>query len=468
MAAAALQQLNATSPLSGGGQSVGSVNNAAATNPMSATGNLTQKKSDGAGGSTGKMKVLDKEMIDKLRAVASPDGSPTGLEGLGSGRKGRSTETRGSNRSGKSGKSGDKSRPRSRNKSGDDKSESPRSSAGGEKEHAHKARHNPAVRKRAEISAKFDKIEAIRARDKKGIAERLRRQQEVREERFKRLMENSSGMGDLNYQTATDIREREEREEQKRVKLHADREEKLFAPLAHQVYNYMNPPNRKMQQYFSGSKKVGFTLPDEIFCLKANVHADPAWRPLADTVRENAFHTTAHNLLGRSQSAPSLYGTAGLQPPSSAPSSIGRAPDEGSLLLPPARSKEVLDPTMWSQVKLQGTMYGRLAQVFQESSENAEVGLGFRRMRRGGPGHHIPDESDTIRAAGTRKHRVKGYHDHGVLEGETGYRGESCHWKKEHGSSSAAPLQDHFQFDLGHQSVNLEFPLGKKMWPEFH
>jgi hypothetical protein len=263
-----------------------------------------------------------------------------------------------------------------------------------------------------------------------------------------------------------DIREREAREDMQKRKAHADREDKIFQPLANQVYQYMNPPNRRVQQYLAGSKSVKFILPDETFRLKANVHADPAWRPLADTVHENAFHDAAQALLGHSQSAPSLQG--GLpQPPFSAPAAFGRSSEGG--LVPRARSRQVLDPTQWSQVRLQGTRYGKLAQVAEESSHLESSGSrAFRRMRRGGSCAHLPDETDKIAAAGTRKHRVMGHHDKGVLRGEFGHRGESSGWKTDHGSSSAAPLQDHFTFDVGHAATNLEFPLGKKMWPEFH
>jgi hypothetical protein len=411
------------------------------------------------------MQIPDREAFDKLfRNVSTPESPP---EGLG---KGRSTETRGSNRSGKSGKSPKSaksgSRPFSRDKK--EESESPRSSAGGEKEAAQKARLDPVVRKRAEITAKWEKTEAIRAKDKKDIAERISKRQNWRDDRFKRLMDTSWFMGaevDMNYRTAMDMQLHASHQENRRAQLHAAREAKLFQPIADQVHNYMNPPNRRLQQILNGTKSVSFHLPDETFQLKANVHGDPAWRPMADHAKENAFHEHASKLLGQSQSAPSLR--AG--PPSSAPAAIGRpgpednGPLERKALIPRSRSRQVLDPGNWSQVRLQGTMYGKLAQVAEESEGNHA----FRRMRRGGADAHLPDEGDGIAAAGTRKHRVFGSHHKGILTGDSGYKGESGTWKTDVGSSSAAPLQDHFTFEMGRAVTDVEFPLGKKMWPVF-
>jgi hypothetical protein len=240
------------------------------------------------------------------------------------------------------------------------------------------------------------------------------------------------------------LRERDAHEDRRRRDLHAAWEEKVYQPIATQAHEHLNPPNRQAEQKLVGSKSVSFTLPDEKFKLKLIVDGDPLRKPLVETNMENAFHNAAGHVLGHAHSAPEFH--------------VRRRPGH---VLPHARSKPTFEPQNWTQVKLQGTLFGHFAQV-------CEHGPGFRRCRRGGTDMHAPDEGDGVPAVGKRTTRATGHNDLGILKGWTAAQGESSNFKASHGASCGAPAQDHYMYESGSHITDIEFPLGKKMFPEYH
>jgi hypothetical protein len=112
-------------------------------------------------------------------------------------------------------------------------------------------------------------------------------------------------------------------------------------------------------------------------------------------------------------------------------------------------------------MKLQDTMYGHFAQI-------CEQGPGFKRLIRSGHNVFIPDEGDGIHAAGKLHTRWGGFNDVGILKGEENSRGESSRYKDDLGASHGAPTQDHFTYDTSNFATNMEFPLGKKVYPHMH
>lgn len=310
-----------------------------------------------------------------------------------------------------------------------------------------KPRLSPEERKRMEIFSKWEKTEALRERDHKEIVEHVDKQHDMRDARFKRLLEAVTGRDNLAYKTAIALREREQHAEQRRRDLYSAWDETVYQPIATQAYLHLNPPNRAMEQKLAGSKSVNFRLPQQVFTLVANVHQDPARKPVVDVARENSFHQAASSVLRTSQSAPNIHAQGGQ-----------RRPAQGTVV-PRAMSRPVLEPMNWGQVNIQGSMYGHFAQV-------AEHGEGFKRGRKGGTDAFVPDDADGVIPSGTRHSRIMGYHDVGVLRGETAVQGESSNFKAHHGMSHGAPMQDHFLYEVGKNVTNLEFPLGKRIFPE--
>jgi len=315
------------------------------------------------------------------------------------------------------------------------------------------------------FSKRIEKMNVQRESDQKHINELVDRGIERREDRFKRLLEAVTGKGNLAYKTAMALREREAHEDARRREQHAAWSDKVHQPLADQLDEHMNqPPVRN-----SLDKGVSFTLPDQApFHLVANVAVDPARKPVVDWAREQHFHLAANSMLRRSSSAPEFQARADVGPPAAMtpwpcrdckPTHAIPSSWSSGHLIPRAMSRPVLEPIAWGQRELQGTMFGHFSQV-------CETGPDFKRSLRGGTNAHVPDGADGA-MAGTRKSRIMGHHDIGILHGDKAARGQSAGFKTEAGHSSGAPVQDHFAYETGPAVTSLEFPLGKRMFPEF-
>lgn len=312
-----------------------------------------------------------------------------------------------------------------------------------------KARVSPEERKRMEIASKWEKTEAQRQRDYKNLTERAEQRRDMRHARCMRLVESVTGQNSLASITATALREGMTRERHRRRELHEAWDSKVHQPLANQAHDHLNPPNRRKQQLIAGTKSVALCVsPDKQKPkLKANILEDPARKPVIDFCLERAFHTDAEAVLRGSQSAPDLH---------PGQRTIGASP-----LLQRAMGRPTLEPTAWGQVTIEGTMLGHVAKVGGPGSE-------MKRSKKGGANVHVPDENDGILVAGTRVSRERGNRDLGILRGDYAARGEASQHKTDCGRSSGAPLQDHYGFHGGREVSDLEFPAGKRMFPEFH
>lgn len=387
----------------------------------------------------GRMKIFDRNMWAEFQdlqpPIGGPDDPPAGLNSSQ-----RRPSNAGDHVDGKS-----ENRSKSRHSHGSSKrsrsEESPRD-AFDMQEKKDKPRLTPEERKRAEIMSKLSKVEAQRQRDLKDMLEVVERRHERREDRFKRLVENVTGRDNLAYRTAMALRERQDHEDKRRRELHANWDEQVHQPIALQAYEHMNPPNRVIKQTLVGSKSVGFLLPTDKKVLRANVEADPNRKPVIELAKESMFHQAASAVLGQSHSMHDLRNIGGSNAPG-------------------ARSRPSLEPSLWSQERLQGTLFGHFAQI-------AEQGANFKRSRRGGTNIHIPPEDDGVEAVGKRSTRAFGKNDLGILKGDTAAQGESSTHKMEWGAASGAPVQDHFTYETGVRVTDIEFPLGKKMFPQFH
>lgn len=403
--------------------------------PLSTAAVPTRLPREGPGPGNGRVYVFDRSILEKMAdhdfSDHGDDAPPAGLN---------STQRRPSVNASTMSKKKPKGGSRSvRSGKTQDSDESPRS-AYEMKEKKEKPRLTPEERKKAEIQSKWKKVEDQRQRDMKDMLEVVERRHERREDRYKRLIDNITGRDNLAYRTAMALRERQDHEDRRRQELHATWDEKVYQPLAAQANDHMNPPNRAVQQMLHGSKSVGFMLPYEKKTMLARVHEDPDRKPVVEMAKESAFHHAANTVLGVSSSAPNL---------------------RKGHVVPRALSRPTLEPTLWSQSLLQGTLFGHFAQV-------AEQGANFKRARRGGVGVHIPDESDGVSAVGKRKTRAYGHHDLGILKGATAIAGECSQHLQAWGAGSGAPAQDHYTYETGHAVTSKEFPLGKRMFPDFH
>eukprot|EP00747_Dinoflagellata_sp_TGD_P165084 gnl/TRDRNA2_/TRDRNA2_185906_c0_seq1.p1 gnl/TRDRNA2_/TRDRNA2_185906_c0~~gnl/TRDRNA2_/TRDRNA2_185906_c0_seq1.p1 ORF type:complete len:482 (+),score=91.88 gnl/TRDRNA2_/TRDRNA2_185906_c0_seq1:143-1588(+) len=322
-----------------------------------------------------------------------------------------------------------------------------------------------AERKRVEIGMKWAKVDAQREKQQQIISEKVEKGKEMREARFKRMLEEVMGRGELGFSTAMQLRELEAKEERKKRDHYNTWNEKVFQPIASQAFEHLNPPDRLEQQALTGTKSVSFNVPGKTFRLYSNVSEDPVRKPLLQTAAENAFHAAATSFLhgpklATSASAPELRHPSVLR-------ISGNGQSGSTPVLPRATTKPTLEPMEWGQIQLQGSMFGKFAQ-------NCEYGPGFRRMKRGEAGVFIPREDDGVPACGKRSVRDQDssfrvlHGDVGILAGDIASRGETTQHKYPDGGSSGAPNQDHFNYRTGQQVTDIEFPLGKKVFPQFH
>jgi len=297
---------------------------------------------------------------------------------------------------------------------------------------------------------KQDKLEALRQWDQKRIAEKVEHGKQLREERFDRLLNETRSGGGPVFDAMMTLRKHETHEDTRKRNLYATWSDRVYEPLQTQIEAHLSPPDRVFEQTLSGSKTVGFQMPGQSFSLQARREDDPTWKQLTDHAWEDAFDREATAVIEgwcpwdmkASSSDPSL----GLRPPA-------------------ARSRPVLDPTSWGQLKLQGTLYGRFAQVVEEGP-HARMG------KRGGADIFPPDEADRVSAAGKRSIRAGPraiqHHDTGMLRRDgAAWNGEASLSKTCYGVSSGAPVQDHYTFETGARVTDVEFPIGKRMVPHF-
>lgn len=307
----------------------------------------------------------------------------------------------------------------------------------------------PEARRRVEMQMKFNKVEIARQADQKFIRERAEKAKTMREDRFKRLVDNVCDHGGLSMDCAENLANFEKRYQQRRWDLYSQWDENVAHRLAKQAFESLNPADRSAQQKLSGSRHISWKLPNEKPLLKLDVTKDPIRRPLLEAEYEKAFDEVAQAVLGCPRNPTTILKRSVFMD--------GTRRSGGARAL----SRPVLEPTDWGQQQLQGTLFGRFAQACEEGPD-------FVRARKGGPNVFIPDESDGNLVAGTRTSREFGHHDMGILKGNKCSRGECSEYKTHEGVSSGTPAQDHFTFQNTKEITDLEFPLGKKVFPEFH
>ncbi|CAE7868832.1 unnamed protein product [Symbiodinium microadriaticum] len=120
-------------------------------------------------------------------------------------------------------------------------------------------------------------------------------------------------------------------------------------------------------------------------------------------------------------------------------------------------TRPMLHPQLWEQRQHYASSLGR----FCQSCERGGLHHSARRM---GTGVHFIDESDGVPAAGKTKTKYE-RSKMGQLEGTVAKEGESRGYKRADGHSSGAPCQDHYFYERGNAAVEVEMPLGKRMYP---
>jgi len=176
-------------------------------------------------------------------------------------------------------------------------------------------------------------------------------------------------------------------------------------------------------------------------------HDDPLKSAVHSLDKESKFHQSAELVLNC---------------PSTAREDIRRREALSEQMANRDTSRPVLPIEKWDQRQLYASPIGSFLQACNAQDEGAP---GFFSTRRMGADAHRIDESDGMPVAGKTKHR----HERnllGMLDGNVAKEGESARFKTERGAGSGAPGQDHYHFERGDAIVEVEFPLGKRCFPE--
>lgn len=298
---------------------------------------------------------------------------------------------------------------------------------------------------RAAVVKRQRQVDALREDDQRRIQSKVEERKQWRDDRFSRLL---CGIRDGTSQVAEvmlDMPRREIEDETHRSGISSDWHENVFHLMECQLYDYMNPPYRNEQHHLAGSKSVGFLKPSWQFRLHPD--ADPLKKQLTEHLEEEAFDREAKAFLGQGLAA--SRSSPDLRRATSAPSAC-----------PWARSRPVLEPTEWDGARLQTLPCGRYV------AEPGALPLGRRTAC-------APPEKDGVVAAGRRSiragPRAVAHGDGGLLRRDGGParwgRGEAAQQRSAMGASSGAPAQDHYTYERGSRVTDMEFPLGKRLYP---
>jgi hypothetical protein len=272
------------------------------------------------------------------------------------------------------------------------------------------------------------------------VQERVAKVKDMREERFERLMDevyNSQVVGEA----ARKIRQKDLEEYQKSSGLYRKWSENVYRKIDKHLHRHIDENVIRAVQ----PKQVAFKELDQETSCTLRLDDDP--------LKQEQRLQDDEDKINRQLAAVARTKSADVR---AAAADTGNLPDR-------ARSRPVLEPSDWGQMRLQATGCGHMAQV----AEQQAGGSSFKTLRRFGHNVFVPDESDLIPTAGKRRTRWA-WNDVGILKGDQAHRGQADGFKTPEGQSNGAPMQDHFQFETGSRVTENEFPLGKKMFPHLH
>mmetsp|Transcript_82760 Transcript_82760/g.181876 ORF Transcript_82760/g.181876 Transcript_82760/m.181876 type:complete len:408 (+) Transcript_82760:94-1317(+) len=265
------------------------------------------------------------------------------------------------------------------------------------------------------------------------IQERRARMAQVREDRFQALLSELTEGAKVEVEATETIRKHEEFLHGKQKELYETWNSEVGQRVEHHLVKWIS---REKPSLPSGFREF------------LHRHDDPIKREVHDQDKEHGFHKAAELVLNCSTTTPEEL-------------------RKRELLTQAMSARETCRPMLpvpnWEQQQHFASPLGYFVQACNRQSEGGD----FPSQRRMGRDVHQHDECDGIAAAGKKKER----HERnmlGMLEGSLAKEGQSARFKTDHGGGSGAPLQDHYHFQTGIQRelTEVEFPLGKKRFPE--
>jgi len=295
------------------------------------------------------------------------------------------------------------------------------------------------IQKGKEHALKHERMLAQREKDDVAIKENAARSQQIRDQKFREMMDNIRSNDSIRVEAAHIIHQQEMEEQRKKQTMWSQWDSEVSQRVELQLQKYMTRKETTPRGPFQREE-----------LLRSD---DPMKRGLMDQRAEDNFRRLADNIIqgGRAMSE----GKESLQEMLRQRRVIEEAVNQRSVTRP------VLPVEQWGQQELFAGPYG----YFAQRCERVDRGEPFHSNKRMGADRHQPDETDGTEAAGKKREKTRTYAKYnqmGMLVGDHCQVGQAYRHKQPHGAGSAAPLQDHYFYEKGNDVVENEFPVGKR------
>lgn len=288
------------------------------------------------------------------------------------------------------------------------------------------------ARKKREFEAKLEKMHKLREDDTVRFQERRERQRLFKDHKTETMVRQQLSENGLQAQAGKFIEEFDGRWKDRQQALYNRWDSEVAQRVEHQVMKYLNSTPASVPGHFQGREAL-----------------QPSDDPLKSLIRqrqdEEGFRKACEFVLLHSPTGGNLE------------AEVKRRDLIQEAVAHRESTRPMLHPQLWEQRQHYASSLGR----FCQSCERGGLHHSARRM---GTGVHFIDESDGVPAAGKTKTKYE-RSKMGQLEGTVAKEGESRGYKRADGHSSGAPCQDHYFYERGNAAVEVEMPLGKRMYP---
>jgi len=296
------------------------------------------------------------------------------------------------------------------------------------------------LQKFKENSVRHEKMLLQRDKDAEQVKERAVRSQQIREQKFREMMEDIRSNDSIRVEAAHIIHQQEMEQFKKRQYLWSEWDRGVSQRIELQLQKYM-------------TRKETTPRGPSMYREELLSTDDPVKRCLIEQKAEDNFRRLADNIIQGGRVA--MEGKEGLE----AMFNDRRIMEEE--VANRYKSRPVLPVEQWGQQELFAGPYG----YFAQRCERHDRGEPFQTTKRMGAGRHLPDEADGVETAGKKQEKTRAYTKYnqmGMLVGDHCKVGDAYRHKQPHGAGSAAPLQDHYFYEKGNEVVEKEFPVGKR------
>lgn len=297
-----------------------------------------------------------------------------------------------------------------------------------------------ARKRKQEHMVKHQQLLELRAADARSIQEQVERNQWDREQRCERMFEELRRNDVLRVNAEERIQRQDAADVTKRQGIYNEWDTQVYQRVEYRLQKFASAGSEPPPSLGPAARMELHPSDDPVKRCLYQQRQEENFRRAADAIIADSFNRQSGNLQEQ----------------------VRQRKRDAEAVRNRLTSRPVLPIPNWEQRQHYASPYGYFAQ-------GCEKGTDFHSARRQGTDRHRPDENDGVQAAGKTRTRVIGgteLNSLGQLAGERSKQGESALIKQRHGASCGAPQQDHYRYPQGNDILDLEFPLGKRVYPE--